>query len=98
MQGNPSRFGLQNLRLARRDRNPQPATCRRAESFSIRAGRPPQRRRMAEHHLPGIGNDEPLKDGGLHGGNLLAVKDLMPPSRRNASRSAAYTKPAGPRR
>jgi predicted dehydrogenase len=25
----------------------------------------------------GIGNDEPLKDGGLHGGNLLAVKDLI---------------------
>ncbi len=25
----------------------------------------------------GIGNDEPLKDAGLHGGNLLAVKDLI---------------------
>ena len=25
----------------------------------------------------GIGTDEPLKDGGLHGGNLLAVKDLI---------------------
>jgi hypothetical protein len=25
----------------------------------------------------GIGDNEPLKDGGLHGGNLLAVKDLI---------------------
>jgi len=63
-----------NLRLARRDRNPHrpPAGVQNPSRSELVAGR--SGAAWQNITSAGIGNDEPLKDGGLHGGNLLAVE------------------------
>ncbi|MBL8830003.1 MAG: Gfo/Idh/MocA family oxidoreductase [Planctomycetaceae bacterium] len=74
--GNPSRFGLQILGTAgvieiltghipSTKFSPDP-------SWAGRGGKPWQ-----ELTTAGLGAVEPIKDGGLHGGNVLAVQDLL---------------------
>jgi predicted dehydrogenase len=77
MQGTPSRFGLQIYG----SRGVIEVLTGHLPAYKILLDPSwsPGRSGAAWQNITsqGIGNDEPLKEGGLHGGNLLAVKDLI---------------------